>query len=390
MNRLALTSFSVAAFGAAALSSIAEAQTSVTLYGTLDTSLTYINHAHGNASQWSLGNSSDGNLSGSRWGLKGAEDLGGGLKAIFQLESGFSPTSGALGQGGRIFGRQAWVGLDAEQYGALTLGRQYDPVVDLVQGITADNYFGSAFATPGDVDNYDNSFRVNNAVKYATPQWGGLRASAMYAFGGVAGATGAGQAYAAAVAWNSGPISVAGGYFYAANSEAGAGIRTDGWTSTSDGTFDGPINSGYATARSLAIARAAAQYIAGPFTMGLGYSNSQYAPDGSSVFHDTQKYNTGQGFLNYQLNRALLLGIGYSYTRANGDTSASYHQVSLGADYSLSPRTDLYMTAAWQHASGETGDGLGGSMPAQASIGSYGYAGTNSQTMLNLGLRHRF
>jgi len=390
VNRLALTSLSLAALGAAALPGAARAQTSVTLYGTLDTSLTYIRHAESSASQWSLGNSSGGNLSGSRWGLKGAEDLGGGLKAIFQLENGFSPNTGTLGQGARIFGRQAWVGLTAQQYGSLTLGRQYDPLVDLVQGITADNYFGSAFATAGDVDNYDNSFRVNNAVKYTTPQWGGLQVSAMYAFGGVAGAPGAGEAWGAAAAWTSGPLSVAGGYFYAANSEAGPDIRADGWTSTSDGTFDGPVNAGYATARSLAIARAAAQYVAGPFTMGLGYSNSQYAPDGSSVFHGTQKYNTGQGFLNYQLNRALLLGIGYSYTRANGDTSASYHQVSLGADYSLSPRTDLYMTAAWQHASGDTGDGLGGAVPAQASIGSYGYAGTNSQAMFNLGLRHRF
>ncbi|TAM02950.1 MAG: porin [Paraburkholderia sp.] len=386
MNQLALTSLSLAALCAAGL---AHAQTSVTLYGTIDTSITFINHANGSANQWSLGNNSFGNLSGSRWGLRGAEDLGGGLKAIFQLENGFNPSTGSAGQSGRLFGRQAYVGLTAEQYGSLTLGRQYDPLIDLVQGITADNYFGSVFATPGDVDNYDNSFRVNNAVKYTTPMWNGLRASAMYAFGGVAGATGAEQSYAAAVAWNSGPLSLAGGYFYAANNQAALGIRGT-WISTSDGPFDGPINAGYATARSLAIARAAAQYIIGPFTMGLGYSNARYAPDASSVFRDTQKYNTGQGFVNYQLNPALLLGIGYSYTRANGDTSANYHQVSIGADYSLSKRTDLYMTAAWQHASGETGDGLGGSMPAEASIGSYGYSGTNTQTIVNFGLRHKF
>jgi predicted porin len=108
------------------------------------------------------------------------------------------------------------------------------------------------------------------------------------------------------------------------------------------------------------------------------------------VFHDTEKYNTGQGFMNYQLNPSLLLGLGYSYTHAGGDTSANYHQVSIGADYSLSKRTDLYMTAAWQHASGETGDGFGGITPAEASIGSYGYAGTSTQTMFNLGLRHKF
>ncbi|WP_322011510.1 porin [Paraburkholderia sp. J12] len=387
MNRIALTSLSLAALGVAGM---AHAQSSVTLYGTIDTSITYINHAQGDHNQWSLGNSSNGNLSGSRWGLKGAEDLGGGLKAIFQLENGFNPSTGGLGQGGRIFGRQAFVGLTSEQYGSLTLGRQYDPLIDQVQGITEDNYFGSAFATAGDVDNYDNSFRVNSAIKYTTPVFSGLQAEVMYAFGGVPGATSAEQAWAGAVAYNNGPLSLAGGYFYAANSQATLGLRTDGWTSTSDGTFDGPINTGYASAHSLSIARAAAQYAIGQFTLGLGYSNSQYAPDGSSVFRDTEKYNTGQGFVNYQLSPALLLGLGYSYTHATGDTSASYHQVSIGADYNLSKRTDIYMTAAWQHASGETGDGSGGSMPAEASIGSYGYSGTNTQTMVNLGLRHKF
>jgi predicted porin len=387
VKRIALTALSLAVLGAVG---VAHAQTSVTLYGTIDTSITYVNHAAGNENLWALGNSSAGNLSGSRWGLKGAEDLGGGLKAIFQLESGFNPSTGKLGQDGRLFGRQAYVGLTAEQYGSLTLGRQYDPLIDLVQGITADNYFGSAFATAGDVDNYDNSFRVNNAVKYTTPSISGLQAEVMYAFGGVAGTTGAEQSWGAAVAYNNGPLGLAGGYFYANNSQASLGVRTDGWTSTSDGTFDGPINSGYASAHSLSIARAAAQYAIGQFTLGLGYSNAQYAPDASSVFRDTEKYNTGQGFVNYQLSPALLLGLGYSYTHAGGDTSANYHQVSIGADYSLSKRTDLYMTAAWQHASGDTGDGSGGFTPAEASIGSYGYSGTSTQTMFNLGLRHKF
>lgn len=286
MNRLALTSLSFVALGVVG---VAHAQTSVTLYGTIDTSITYVNHANGNKNLWALGNSSDGNLSGSRWGLKGAEDLGGGLKAIFQLESGFNPSTGASAQGDRLFGRQAYVGLTAAQYGSLTLGRQYDPLIDLVQGITEDNYFGSVFATPGDVDNYDNSFRVNNAVKYTTPVWNGLQAATMYSFGGIAGSTGSEQSYSAAVAYNNGPISLAGGYFYAANSQAGLGIRTTGWSSTSDGTFDGPVNSGYASAHSLSIARAAAQYSLGLFTLGLGYSNSQYAPDASSVFRNTEK-----------------------------------------------------------------------------------------------------
>jgi predicted porin len=386
------TSLSVISLAMLGVAGAAHAQTSVTLYGTIDTSISYVNHAQGGQSLWSLGNSSFGNLSGTRWGVKGSEDLGGGLAAIFQLENGFNPSTGQLAQGSRLFGRQAYVGLTSTRYGAVTLGRQYDPLIDLVQGITADNYFGSVFATAGDVDNYDNSFRVSNAVKYASPVWSGFQFETMYAFGGTAGSTGAQQSYSVAAAYNTGPLSLAAGYFYAANSEATAVPRANSFTSTSDGTFDGPINLGYSSAHSLAIARVAGQYVIGPFTVGAGYSNAQYRRDNASLFAENEKYNTGQGFFNWQATSAMLLGVGYSYTKSSGDTSATYHQVSVGADYSLSKRTDVYMTAAYQHASGETADPNGGGAPvaAQASIGSYGYAGTASQTMVNLGLRHKF
>ncbi len=222
MKRTTLSLFSLAALASAGA---AHAQTSVTLYGTIDTSLTYVHNAAGDKNLWALGNSSSGNLSGTRWGIKGTEDLGAGLKAIFQLENGFDPSTGKLNQGGRMFGRQAFVGLAHDTYGSVTLGRQYDPLIDLVQGITEDNYFGSAFATAGDVDNYDNSFRVNNAIKYTSPVWSGLQFAVMYSLGGVAGATGSEQSYSAAAAYNNGPISLAAGYFYASNSPASAGLR---------------------------------------------------------------------------------------------------------------------------------------------------------------------
>ncbi|SAL06005.1 porin [Caballeronia calidae] len=129
-------------------------------------------------------------LSGSRWGVKGQEDLGGGMKAIFQLENGFDPGTGRLNQGGREFGRQAYVGLSGNQWGTVTLGRQYDPSVYMVQGITADNYWGAIVATPGDVDNYDNSLRVSNAVKYVSPNFAGFQVEGLYGFSNLAGATG--------------------------------------------------------------------------------------------------------------------------------------------------------------------------------------------------------
>lgn len=390
MKKIAFSTLSLALLAA---TGAAHAQSSVTLYGVIDTSLTYVHNADGNKNLWALGNSSGGDLSGTRWGLKGQEDLGGGLAAIFQLENGFDPSNGQLNQGHREFGRQAFVGLQSNQWGTLTLGRQYDPVVDQVQGITADNYLGSVFATAGDVDNYDNSSRTDKAIKYTSVNYAGFQFEGMYAFGGIAGQTGSGQTWSLAASYNNGPLGVAAGYFHATNANDGlvAGKRP-GWSNsaTSGGTFDGNINLGYASARSIGIARVAAQYVIGPFTAGIGYSNAQYKPDGFSSFGSTEKYNTGQGFVNYQVMPPLLVGLGYSYTKASGDTSATYHQVSLGADYSLSKRTDVYLVGAYQHASGNTGNGSGGSMAAQASIGSYGYNGTNSQELVALGLRHKF
>jgi predicted porin len=392
MKRIALSTLSLALIGAAGA---AHAQSSVTLYGIIDTSLTYVNHVNGSNKQWSISNTNSGDLSGSRWGLKGQEDLGGGLAAIFQLENGFDPGNGKLNQGNREFGRQAYVGLQSSQYGTVSLGRQYDPLVDLVQGITADNYFGSLFATPGDVDNYDNSSRVNNAVRYLSPNFGGLQIEGMYAFGGVAGSTGSGQTWSLAAAYTRGPLAIAGGYFVADNANTGA-LRSAGWspTSTSDGPFDGDvINSGFQSAKSINIARIAAQYTIGAFTVGAGYSNSQYKADGYSLFGSTEKFNTGQAFVNYQAASALLLGLGYSYMKASGETSATYNQISAGADYSLSKRTDIYLVGAWQRANGQTlvQNGTTTSVEsAVASVGSYGYNGTNTQAIVSLGLRHKF
>jgi predicted porin len=96
--------------------------------------------------------------------------------------------------------------------------------------------------------------------------------------------------------------------------------------------------------------------------------------------------------MNFQLNPALLLGLGYTYTHGSGDTSSNYHQVSLGADYSLSKRTDVYAQAAYQHASGtqRNADGVTTST-AQASVADFGYSsGSSHQEIVIVGLRHKF
>jgi hypothetical protein len=133
LNKKVLTTAILAGFAG-----VAHAQSSVTLYGLIDAGVTYVNHA--NAKAQSLYQYGDGVAQGSRWGLRGSEDLGNGLKAIFVLENGFNSGTGAAGQGGDLFGRQAYVGLTQDGVGSLTLGRQYSFSTD---------YLGGSYANGG-------------------------------------------------------------------------------------------------------------------------------------------------------------------------------------------------------------------------------------------------
>ena len=391
MKRVALSSLAIAMLAAA---SAAHAQSSVTLYGIIDVGIGYThNTAVAKSATNNSGNAStqvgfnNGTLSGSRWGLKGTEDLGGGLSTIFQLENGFSPTTGGFSSAGVEFNRQAYVGLSSTSYGTITFGRQYDPTVDMVQPLTEDNYFGSIFGTPGDVDNYDNNFRVSNTVKYVSPTFNGLQFEGIYGLGGVAGSVSSGQSYGAGVSYTNGGLGLAAAYFSAKTSSSTT------FTSTTDsGTFGSVVNSGFAQSNSLNIGRVGGQYAFGPFTAGGSYSNVRYKPVSAFVAGNskTEEFNSGAVFLNYNLTPAALVGIGYNLTRSSGVSGATYHEVSLGSDYNLSKRTDVYLVGAWQKANGQTVQG-GAIVPAAASIGSYGInSGTSSQAIAIIGMRHKF
>ena len=82
------------------LCAAAHAQSSVTLHGLIDNGISYVSNQRGHSAVFA----STGNIVGDRWGVTGGEDLGGGLKAIFKLENGFTGTNGTLQQGGRLFG----------------------------------------------------------------------------------------------------------------------------------------------------------------------------------------------------------------------------------------------------------------------------------------------
>ncbi|RQR24032.1 porin [Burkholderia sp. Bp9142] len=373
--------FKIAVISAGMMAAHAHAQSTVTLYGIVDTGLMYVHNSGGKSTQLMM---ASGTESGSRWGLKGSEELGGGLKAIYQIENGFNSTSGRLGQGGRMFGRQAYVGLsDAGGWGSVTLGRQYDPLIDLVQPVQGDNYLGGFFSSPGDIDNADNSVRVNNAIKWSSPIWSGLQFSAMYSFGGVAGATGSGQTYSGAAAYTNGPLAVAAGFLHVDNGNGSAAQRAN---TSADSLFNSSVNAAYASARSVNIARAGGRYALGAFTLGGYYSYSQYNPDASSAFGRSEKYHNGSVYGVWQASPALLAEVGYNYLRSLGDSSAKYHQFSVGADYNVSKRTDIYTVASYGHATGQSGAGA-----AQAVIGSMDIdAGKSAQVIVTVGLRHRF
>jgi predicted porin len=379
----------------AAMTSIAHAQSSVTLYGALDTSIAYFGNQQGANHSGGTFEMAAGNISPNLWGLKGTEDLGGGLSAIFKLESGFNVDNGRLGQGSRIFGRTAMVGLTGDNTGTITVGRQYDPLIDLIQPLTNDDTFGPTFATPGDMDNYDNSYRTNNSIKYTTPSYAGLQGSAMYAFGGVPGSTASGQTYAAALAYNHGPFGFAAGYFHA-NSDHGTAASFDGLNPDA-ATFavdSEAITGGFVSANSMQIIRAAGDYVFQNFTFGVSYSNVQYN-NYTTSFGDQNntKFNTGQAFVNYQLTPAMVLGVGYDYTKGSGNNvTVSYNQFSFGADYFLSKHTDIYALAGYQKASGNTISASSGDVVAAvASMGDFGNdASTNKQAMGMIGIRHKF
>ena len=159
-----------------ATSGAAMAQSTFTLYGIADASL---ERQKGNGSVNKL---SSGGLNGSRFGLKGSEDLGGGLKGVFQIESGFNIDDGSQAQGGRLFGRQAYLGVEGS-FGAVRLGRQYSSIGNVADMVGVKPY--DVLVLTKTISGSGNSgltdaYRVDNAVTYRTPSFYGFTAEAQY------------------------------------------------------------------------------------------------------------------------------------------------------------------------------------------------------------------
>ncbi|WP_454723381.1 MULTISPECIES: porin [Cupriavidus] len=356
----------------------AYAQSSVTLYGVADAGIEYTNHATvgktGNNNSFRL---TSGNQSGSRWGLRGIEDLGGGLKGIFVLESGFSIDSGTSGQGSRLFGRQAFVGLQS-QYGQLTLGRHQTPFYDF--GLIYDPMAISTRYSIGAQDNYIGASRADNSVKYIGT-FSGLTVQALYSFQRdgqeVPGVFTAGREYAFSASYAAGPFSVGAAY-----------DESNGTNGTTAPTTN---------AQMIRRATVAGTYAIGPAKVYAGY---RYAHSfNGAVLPGAIVANTSTALAN-SVSNLYWLGVGYQLTPAFSLTGAAYYQdfkstsadpwnFVATADYALSKRTDLYTSLSYVKNKSNSALGVNGFNSASPTDGAVVTPGQN-QFGATVGIRHKF
>jgi predicted porin len=347
------------------LAGSAYAQSAVTLYGIVDQSLRYTNNS--NANNDSLYQLTNGAITNSRWGIKGSEALGNNLKAIFQLENGFDPDTGRANQGGRLFGRQAYVGL-AGDFGAVKLGRQYTEGFNFFgdyDPLTIGNYTANAWPF------FLTNFRNDNVVSY-DGKFGGLNVGASYGFGERAGSFTSSQYYGGRAAYTVGPFAFGG--IYQLTRDA-AGNKQQMWG-------------------------AAGKYSIGPAKIFLGYVGGQdktgsvdASLNGDALAAGTANpVPTGNFTANPRKDAIGYLGVTYQATPAlaltgvfYGDHVKNTNGVSnnqgnrytgvLLAEYSLSKRTQVYGTVDYNKLTGGTKTEL---------------PGKNNQTGAAVGIRHIF
>ncbi|WP_233834199.1 porin [Paraburkholderia sp. ZP32-5] len=390
----------VAALGCAVIAPV-HAQSSVTLYGVIDEGLQFntnnknvVGGRNVGGRLWNL--DSLAGPSGSRWGIKGSEDLGGGLKAVFTLESGVNINNGNLGQGGTFFGRQAYVGLSSSRFGSVLLGRQYDSVNDYIGFMTFGlASYGSGISHPGDVDNTTHTSRANNTIKYTSPDFSGFTFGGTVSLGGVAGSISQSSGFTGGAGYRNGPTTLGVVYQLFKNpSNAGAILNgNSNAVAPATTTAFASLNSGYLAgtrpATSWQVIGAAGSYNFGSVTVAGAWTNVRYGNIG--------RYNGATASFNdvevngmYQLNPQVFFSLAYNYLKGNavsGDIGdQTYHQVSAMGDYVLSKRTDVYVTATFQAASGTNSLGA----PAVANISQVGDSSNNRQALFRVGLRHRF
>ncbi len=227
--------------------------TSIEIYGLIDVGVGTVQHSLSvdpnfpfgvnpvTPTKTSVGNSVSGMFNGavsdSRWGIRGTEDLGDGLKAFFMLEQGFNAPSGSLNNGtaslasnsptassvsantslnGQFFNRQAIVGLSDATLGSISAGRNYGPIFDIVVGYdpvqAADLFSPLGFSgTYGGGGGVSEDTRIDNSLKYKN-KIGDVNFGGFYKFGGVSGNSTAQSGYGFNIGYESGPFGIQAAY----------------------------------------------------------------------------------------------------------------------------------------------------------------------------------
>ncbi|MEM5430470.1 porin [Cupriavidus oxalaticus] len=353
-----------AAFAASVAANAACAQSGVSLFGIVDAGIEYNSNSGRDGDN--LFRLSSGNQSGSRWGVRGTEDLGAGLKAVFLLESGFDIDTGNSGQGGRLFGRNAYVGVESP-YGSLLLGRQqtalrdfnnlYDPAA------TADRYGILAIAP-------EFGARADNAVKYVG-KFGALTGAAFYSFQAngneVAGSNVFGREYGAYLSYASGPFSL--------------GLAYDD-LHTGTPANQAPVLRRYAVAGTYAV---------GPAKIFAGYRLAK-ALDGARL-PGAQAANAGANLywlgVNYKLTPAFSL-MGAAYYQDFRQTGADPWQFVVTADYTFTKRTDLYASVSYALNKDQSNLGVNGYNTGTGATAVFNVQPGKNQLGAVMGVRHRF
>ncbi|MCB5364818.1 porin [Pusillimonas sp. CC-YST705] len=360
----------------------AQSSTSVTLYGTVDTMLEYVNKipdgAGGTNSSFHFTNLTSSWPS--HWGLRGSEDLGNGLSAIFTLESGFNPGTGMSGQGNRLFGRQAFVGLKGD-WGQLAFGRQYNMLMwsMIHSDILGPNAYGL-----GAIDSYIPNTRMDNAITYRG-NFDGFRFGAAWARGrdnsnaGGPAATGCGVdynsnsacgAYSFLLGYDAANWGVAAAYDVITGNDV-AGVPTNWNRLTKDQDDRRWTVNGYVKFDALKV--------------GLIYLNRKNEAVGGIGAGLGDRSDLWTLNAAYQFTPAFSLDGSVNYIKYNNAAKKSNAWYTVArAKYSLSKRTSVYLQAAYMANKGNSNlsaaGGTAGLNPA---------AGVN-QTAVGFGLRHNF
>ena len=358
MNKPALFAAMAAAFSGAAC-----AQTNVQIYGIMDAGIEHVTNA--GAAGADVTKVYSGGSNNSRLGFRGTEDLGNGLKAVFNLESGLLIDNGTFD--GALFRRQANVGLEGK-FGRVVIGRSFTTVYDFIVSFDPMGYAPRYSWVPtgnGTLSNkYGMTTGFDNMVKYQG-QFDKLKIGASWGAGEVAGSSSDGRKLAAAAAYELGKLRF-----------VATGERVNGVS-----------NALGARSESTVYHAAAAFEASEALSLKLGHRHLRLEQAAGL----TARANTWWAGTNYELTPALdLTAVLYYVDVKTGvtpaDTAADPRMLVLRAKYALTKRTSVYATAA--HAKARGGVPVGVSRDNNEDGGVTGTA--DNQTGLVVGIQHRF